>query len=108
LTSKPVAANAIEQGKPEVANASLREAQPLTQLSSSQRPELEARRLALPGDAQRRAANFAAAAQALAQALKIDETHDLQALAVAHANTLSAVYGDAHRDADAEHAARDR
>jgi eukaryotic-like serine/threonine-protein kinase len=101
------AANAIEQGKPEVADAALREAQPLAQLLSSQRPELEARRLALLGDAQRRAANFAAAAQSLEQALKIDQTHDLQALAVAHANTLSAVYGDAHRDADAEHAARD-
>ena len=101
------ASNAIEHGKTDVAETSLRGAQPLTLPLLDKQPELEARRLALLGDAQRHAANFAAAAQSLEQALEIDQTHGRQELAVAHANTLSAVYGDAHRDADAEHAARD-
>jgi eukaryotic-like serine/threonine-protein kinase len=101
------ASNGIEQGKPATADASLAQAQPLAQSLLTTQPQLEARRLALLGDEQRHAANFTAAAQSLQQALQIDEAHGLQALAVAHTNTLSAVYGDAHRDADAEHAARD-
>jgi eukaryotic-like serine/threonine-protein kinase len=101
------AANAIERGNRDAADAALKEAQAITQSMSRQQPELEARRLALLGDEQRHAADFPAAAQSLEQALKIDQANGLRALAIAHTNTLSAIYGDSHRDADAERSARD-